>query len=229
MLIRKNMDVLPSHQHRGFWPPYPGTFFVQSIKSQFLRAQFAPKIIAAVSCFAAISVLAADLPAPASSQISLLREFRPIGGSGKTRRALGLNRYGSFAQLTSDPVLQGNLKSVYFNIDDVDLFMGGLAEKHAPRALVGPTFQAIIADQFQALREGDRFFSLNQGFDRQTASMISATTLAVIMKRNTGTPNLQTNVFIQSALPTHRQPHATPPAVIDTHGRKGSPFRNDGT
>jgi peroxidase len=59
--------------------------------------------------------------------------------------------------LTADPVLQVNLQVVYGTIDNVDLFMGGLAENHVYDAVVGPTFQAIIARQFQALRAGDRF------------------------------------------------------------------------
>ncbi len=151
-----------------------------------------------------------------------------VGTLNQTRQAIGLRRYSSFAQLTSDPVLQNSLQNVYGSIDNVDLFMGGLAEKHARGAVVGPTFQAIIADQFAALREGDRFFWQNQGFDNRTAAMISATTLTTLMKRNTATPNLQANVFIQSSLPTHTKPHVSTPAVVDTHGRKGSPFVNDG-
>jgi len=47
------------------------------------------------------------------------------------------------------------------------LFIGGLAESHAPRA------KAIIANQFGALRSGDRFFWQNEGFDASTALMIS--------------------------------------------------------
>ena len=49
-------------------------------------------------------------------------------------------------------------------ISQIDLFMGGLAEKHAKNALVGETFQAIIASQFRNLRTGDRFFWQNEGF-----------------------------------------------------------------
>jgi peroxidase len=161
--------------------------------------------------------------------IDIQRE-RDVGLStlNETRRALGLKRYNSFAQLTTDPVLQGNLQAVYGTIDNVDLFIGGLAENHASGAIVGPTFQAIIADQFQALRAGDRFFWMNEGFDRQTASMISNTTLADIIERNADTPNLQANVFIQAAIPKHVQPHAPPPARIDMHGRHVPPFINDG-
>ena len=119
-----------------------------------------------------------------------------LGTLNQTRRALGFKPYTSFAQITSDPVLQKNLASVYGTVDQVDLFVGGLAENHAPDALVGPTFQAIIADQFQALRAGDRFFWLNEKFDPQTAAMISKTTLATIILRNTDTTAVQPEVFI---------------------------------
>jgi peroxidase len=162
--------------------------------------------------------------------IDIQRE-RDVGVAtlNKTRVALGFSPYTSFAQLTPDPVLRSNLEAVYVTIDNVDLFIGGLAEPHARGAIVGPTFQAIIADQFEALRAGDRFFWLNQGFDPQTAAMISHTTLATIIQRNTQTPNLQANVFIQAAYPpTHVKPHVAPPAMIDTHGRAISPFLMNG-
>jgi peroxidase len=109
------------------------------------------------------------------------------------------------------------------------LFIGGLAEKHAPGALVGSTFQAIIAKQFDALRAGDRFFWQNQGFDQQTAWMIANTTLATLIKRNAATPNLQANVFLQADLPPHVRHHTTAPAVIDAHGTRRQPFMDDGT
>ena len=135
--------------------------------------------------------------------------------------------YESFASLTSDSVLQANLATVYGDIDNLDLFIGGLAEKHARGAVVGQTFQAIIAKQFYALRAGDRFFWLNQGFDRRTASAISNTTLADIIKRNTNTANLQKYVFLAAPLPTHFKPHVPPPTTVGTHGRTRHPFLND--
>ncbi len=100
-----------------------------------------------------------------------------LGSLNETRRAIGLNPYSSFAELTSDPILQKNFEAIYGNVANVDLFMGGLAEKHASGAVVGPTFQKIIANQFEALRTGDRFFWLNQNFNPQLASAISSTTL----------------------------------------------------
>jgi len=130
-----------------------------------------------------------------------------LGTLNQTRQALGLRKYASFAELTGDPVLQANLAVVYGNIGNVDLFIGGLAESHAPGAIVGPTFQAIIADQFDALRAGDRFFWPNEGFDPATAAMISQTTLGELLARDAGINNLQPNVFVEAALGIHRKIH----------------------
>jgi peroxidase len=151
-----------------------------------------------------------------------------LGTLNQTRKALGFNPYSTINQLTSDPVLAQALKTTYGGIDQIDLFIGGLAEKHASGANVGQTFQAIIGDQFAALRAGDRFFWQNEGFDAATALMISDTTLANIIQRNTATPNLQANVFIQSALPAHVQPHAATPAVVNGRGHKRPVFLDDG-
>jgi hypothetical protein len=69
---------------------------------------------------------------------------------------------------------------------------------------------------------------MNEAFDQRTAAMISNTTLATIIQRNTNMPNLQANVFIRASLPTHVRPHVAPPAVVNTHGRKVPPFLTNG-
>jgi peroxidase len=132
-----------------------------------------------------------------------------LGTLNQTREAMGLTPYTSFAQLTSDPTVAANLQSQFGSIDNVDLFLGGLAENHAPGADVGQTFQAIIADQFNALRTGDQFFWQNENFDPKTAQMISQTTLADILERDTGTPAEQPNVFVA------QQRHASDVAAAD--------------
>jgi peroxidase len=118
-----------------------------------------------------------------------------LGTLNQTRIALGLAPYTSFAQLTDDPTVQANLASQFASIDDVDLFLGGVAENHVAGAGVGQTFQAIIADQFNRLRDGDQFWWQNEGFDHQTSRMISQTTLADIIERNSDTAAMQRNVF----------------------------------
>ena len=164
-----------------------------------------------------------------------------LGTLNQTRRALNMSPYRQISDLTTDPVLQGELQSLYSTasptsttlrkaaIDNIDLFIGGLAEKHAAGALVGQTFQAIIKNQFDVLRAGDRFFWLNEGFDQATASMIANTTLATLIKRNAATPNLQANVFLQADLPPHVRHHSTMPAVINANGSRRQAFAADGT
>jgi peroxidase len=146
-----------------------------------------------------------------------------LGTLNQTRKALGLRPYDTFTDLTSDPVLQKDVQSVYGTIDNVDLFMGGLAESHVNNGRLGQTFRAIIAHQFQTLRAGDRFFWLNQHFDQHTAEMISDTTLADILKRNTDSTNVPANVFQAAAPPTHVSVPA-PTGPVDNHGRRGTPF-----
>ena len=46
-------------------------------------------------------------------------------------------------------------------MNNVELFVGGLAEDHAPGSSMGPTFQAIIANQFERIRDGDRLWYQN--------------------------------------------------------------------
>jgi peroxidase len=146
-----------------------------------------------------------------------------LGSLNQTRQALGLSPYTSFAQLTSDPVLQQSFETVYGSIDAVDLFMGGLAETHVRDAAVGPTFQTIIARQFEALRSGDRFFWQNQRFDRGTAAMIGRTTLADIIKRNTDTTSIAAHVFLVPTPPQHRK-SAVPGTPQRNHGHRQDQF-----
>lgn len=140
-----------------------------------------------------------------------------VASLAQMRHQLGLRAYSSFADLGADARLQRSLRRLYGSVDQVDLFIGGLAEAHAPGAVVGPTFQAIIAEQFSRLREGDRFYWQNQGFDDATVTSIGAATLSDIILRNTDTISLPARAFIAAS----RRPHAGPTApatVTDTHG-----------
>jgi peroxidase len=112
----------------------------------------------------------------------------------ETRVAYGLPAVTSFGQITSDPALQAQLQSIYGNVDSVELFVGGLAEDHARGASVGTTFQAIIANQFERIRDGDRLWYQNV-FSGAQLRAIQNTTLADIIQANTNTTNLQNNVF----------------------------------
>ncbi|XP_043231904.1 chorion peroxidase-like isoform X2 [Amphibalanus amphitrite] len=95
-------------------------------------------------------------------------------------REMGLPAYDTVRQLCSGTSLTSweelgsvfgraeleALRSIYASPEDVDLWVGGMLERRAQSARVGPTFQCVIADQFRRHRDGDRLFyerSLSDG------------------------------------------------------------------
>lgn len=103
------------------------------------------------------------------------------------RKALGQQPRTSFTQITSDEDVQSKLESLYSNIDDVDLWIGGLAEPHLPGGCVGETFAEIISKQFQLLRDGDRYWFENPFLEptKDRMTKYKHTKLANILQRNT--------------------------------------------
>ena len=140
-----------------------------------------------------------DIPGVASMDLAAINIQRGrdlgLGSLNQTRAALGLTPYTSFTQISSDPAVAAALEAAYGNIDNIDLWIGGLAEDHVNKGMVGETFQLIIADQFEALRDGDRLWYENQGFDRNTLNQINNTSLSDLIKLNTDTKYIQAEVF----------------------------------
>ncbi len=113
-----------------------------------------------------------------------------------TRKKLGLEPVVSFSEISSNPEVQARLENAYDSVDHVDLWVGGLAEDHIDDALVGEVFYTTLKDQFERLRDGDRFWYENNFWGKELRK-IKKTTLAKIIKRNTNVGNeLQKNVFI---------------------------------
>jgi hypothetical protein len=119
-----------------------------------------------------------------------------LGTLNETRVALGLDPYTDFDQITTDTATAAALAQAYASVDDIDLWTGGLSEGLTDGAFIGPTFGKIIADQFIALRDGDRFWYENQGFDAETLAAIGTTSLSDIILRNTDTRYIQDDMFV---------------------------------
>lgn len=119
----------------------------------------------------------------------------------QARELFGLPTVTSFSEITSDPSLQSSLQATYGSVDKIDVLVGGLAEDHAPGAMVGPLFQRIIADQFERLRDGDRFWYENGQFTASELAQIDSTTLADVIARNTDVTSLPNDVFTTSTNP----------------------------
>src|SRR5262249_30721484 len=100
-----------------------------------------------------------------------------------------------FSQITSDPVLRQRLQSLYGSVDDIDAWVGLLAEDHVAGSSLGPTHMAILMDQFTRLRDGDRLYYRNAGFSQSELTTLESTHLSTTLIPPPGVPALQTNVF----------------------------------
>ena len=141
-----------------------------------------------------------------------------LGTLNETRVALGLTPYTSFDQITSDSTTAAALQQAYGSVDNVDLWTGGLAEDHVPGAALGQTFDTIIANQFIALRDGDRFYFQNQfASDPTLLNQIENTTLSDIIERNTDTGVMQADAFVAT------ERHSGVAGGVDPHGADAAP------
>jgi len=110
------------------------------------------------------------------------------------RAAFGLPRITSFSQITTNSTLQFSLISVYGDVDSIDPWIGGLAEDHVEGSSVGPTFQVILANQFERLRDGDRNW-YERSFSGPQLNAIRKNRLSDVIRRNTTITKIQDNVF----------------------------------
>jgi hypothetical protein len=93
--------------------------------------------------------------------------------------------------------LAARLRAVYGSVGRVDAFVGMVSEKHVAGTEFGPLQLAIWQKQFAALRDGDRFFYLNDptlDTIRRNYGVTYRHTLAELIKLDAGV-TVQANVF----------------------------------
>ena len=107
----------------------------------------------------------------------------------------GLTPFTSFSEISSDPDVQAKLAATYPTVDDIDIWVGMLAEKKAPKSMLSETTLTIVKDQFQRVRDGDRFWYQNY-LDANTIRTVEIAHLSTIIQRNTTVGDeLQAKVF----------------------------------
>jgi len=96
------------------------------------------------------------------------------------------------------------LKDVYNKVDDIDLMVGGVAEKNVRGGAVGPTFACIIGEQFRRLKYGDRYFYTHvqdnffaKGLSPVAKSYVLDRTLGDILCENSELQEIQKWVTLQ--------------------------------
>ena len=106
-----------------------------------------------------------------------------LPGYNQVRIDFGLPPKATFTEMTSDMFLQQQLALSYSSPDDVDAMIGGMVEDHVNGGQVGETFAAILKDQFERSRDGDRFW-YESYLDPTTLATVQSQTLSGIIKRN---------------------------------------------
>ena len=108
-----------------------------------------------------------------------------LGSYNDTRVAMGLDRVTEFSQITSNTELQNSLREAYSSVNDVDLWVGGLAEDSLSvvGSQLGGLFTLINVKQFDELRAGDRFWYQNY-LTNDESDFIENTTLATVIRNN---------------------------------------------
>ena len=107
-----------------------------------------------------------------------------------------------FSQVTSNAALADSLEKLYGTVDNMDLWVGALAEDRLPGKSVGNTIFYMLKTQFEHLRDGDFYFYKNDPYlPSASLKRISGTRFSDIIKRNTSLTNIQQNVFFTMACP----------------------------
>ncbi|CAG9759789.1 unnamed protein product [Ceutorhynchus assimilis] len=99
----------------------------------------------------------------------------------------GMNGTKAFDGLSGimEPSSLKDIKAIYREVDDIDLYTGALSEKPIKGSILGPTLTCLILDQFTRIKYGDRFWYENPHiFTLDQLKEIRKTTLAEVICNN---------------------------------------------
>ncbi|MEL7428911.1 MAG: peroxidase family protein, partial [Pseudomonadota bacterium] len=106
-----------------------------------------------------------------------------IATYNEMREAMGYHRIESF----DDPVFQDGvgerLAQVYDSPDEIDLWVGGLAEKQLGNSMLGETFTAIVDEQFGRTAAADPNFYTKTASSEEIA-WLNQLSLADVVRAN---------------------------------------------
>lgn len=144
---------------------------------------------------------------------------RGLADYNTIRLNLGLTKKNSFNEITSDASIATKLQQLYGSVDSIDAWVGFLAEDNFPASPMGETLYKILKNQFEILRNADRFyFEIDPGLMPHSKVEIRRTTLQKIILRNSPITRLQNNVFF--AIPFDSLPPILPVELMCFDAKK---------
>ncbi|XP_029300338.1 eosinophil peroxidase-like isoform X1 [Cottoperca gobio] len=122
-----------------------------------------------------------------------------LPGYNSWRKFCGLSQpsnQGELARVLNNGGLARRMLQLYGTPNNIDVWMGGVAEPFVEGGRVGPLFSCLIASQFQRIRQGDRLWYEKQGvFTAAQRAALSTATMSNIICQNTGITSVPTDVF----------------------------------
>ena len=112
------------------------------------------------------------------------------------RKYLGLKKYKSIKDLTCNRKMRVTLKKLYKSINNIDLYVGGLVEKPKGKSILGHVFHKICKNQFERIRDGDKFW-YKRRLTYEQINYLNCITLGDIIRRNTCSKKCKRNVFVE--------------------------------
>ncbi|CAM5165496.1 unnamed protein product [Eretmochelys imbricata] len=128
-----------------------------------------------------------------------------LPGYNAWRQFCGLSQLRNVSDL-SEKLRNGTLAKKFMDLyrtpDNIDIWIGALAEPFVPNGRVGPTMACLIGSQFRKLRDGDRFWWENIGiFTPQQRSALRRISLPRIICDNTHITEVPRHIFYANTYP----------------------------
>ncbi|KAI4532969.1 hypothetical protein MG293_015988 [Ovis ammon polii] len=129
-----------------------------------------------------------------------------LPGYNAWRRFCGLpepNTVGELGTVLRNLDLARRLMALYRTPNNIDIWMGGVAEPLNKNGRVGPLLACLIGTQFRKLRDGDRFWWQKKGvFSKRQQRALAKISLPRIICDNTGiTVVSKNNIFMSNTFP----------------------------
>ncbi|KAM6902517.1 eosinophil peroxidase [Xenentodon cancila] len=122
-----------------------------------------------------------------------------LPGYNAWRKFCGLSQpknQTELGQVLGNNNLARQLLDLYGTPDNIDAWLGGVAEPFVQGGRVGPLFACLIANQFQKIRQGDRLWHEKQGvFTPSQRAALSSVRLSRIICDNTGITSIPSDAF----------------------------------
>ncbi|XDA71727.1 hypothetical protein R6Z07M_002005 [Ovis aries] len=122
-----------------------------------------------------------------------------LPGYNEWRQFCGLSRLETRADLgaaTANGSMADRILALYGHPDNIDVWLGGLAESFLPGARTGPLFACLVGKQMKALRDGDRFWWEHHGvFTEAQRRELGRHSLSRVICDNTGLTHVPRDAF----------------------------------